>query len=97
MIKDPCLHPLVLQVRDAAKRMLSRPIQKKKALTASHVKAMVDSFAQPGAKLKDLQFVLLIVLGFAGFLRWYELASLHVEHITFFFIPFSDPSSKVQK
>ena len=58
---------------------------------------MVDSFAQPGAKLKDLQFVLLIVLGFAGFLRWYELASLHVEHITFFFIPFSDLSSKVQK
>ena len=29
MVKDPCLHPLVLQVRDAAKSMLLRPIQKK--------------------------------------------------------------------
>ena len=83
MVQDPCVHPLVLQVREAAKRMLSQPVQKKKPLSALHVRALVDGFAQPGAQLKDLQTVLLIVLGFAGFLRWNDLSGLLVEHMSF--------------
>ena len=41
------------------------------------------NFAKPGANLAGLQTVLIIVLGFTGFLRWNDRARLPVEQISF--------------
>ena len=84
MLEDPSSHPLVKQVCDASKRLLARHVMKNKPLSASHVTSIVKKFAQPGALLTDLQAVLLIVLGFSGFLRWNDLAGLRVEHLSFY-------------
>ena len=69
---------------DAAKRLLAHPVQKKRPLTIAHVRKIVHKFAQPGAALSTLQMVVLIVLGFAGFLRWSNLAQIRVEQLFFY-------------
>lgn len=68
MLEDPCTHSLVGEVRDAAKRLLSRPVQKKLPLSVVHLRKIVETFAKPGAYLNDLQTVLIMVLGLTGFL-----------------------------
>ena len=84
LVADPGNHPLVRQVCESAKRLLGHSVTKKKHLTTCNVRAIVDRFAQPGADLSDLQTTLLIVVGFAGFLRWNDLSNIRVESITFF-------------
>ena len=68
LLEGPSKHPLVTQVADAAKHLLAHPVQKKRPLTIVHVRKIVHKFAHPGAALSTLQMVVLIVLGFAGFL-----------------------------
>ena len=84
LLEDPYKHPLVTQVVDAAKHLLAHPVQKKRPLTIAHVRKIVHKFAQPGAALSTLQMVVLIVLGFAGFLRWSDLAQIRVEQLFFY-------------
>ena len=81
LLEDPSKHPLVTQVVDAAKHLLAHPVQKKRPLTIAHVRKIVHKFAQPGAALSTLQMFVLIVLGFAGFLRWSDLAQIWVEQL----------------
>ncbi|XP_020908588.1 uncharacterized protein LOC110246574 [Exaiptasia diaphana] len=74
----------LLQVCDASKRLLGRPVVKKEILEVRHVKSIVDKFAQLGASLSDLQVAVLIVVGFAGFLRWSDLSVIKVEDVVFY-------------
>ena len=84
LLEDPSKHPLVTQVVDAAKRLPAHPVQKMRPLTIAHVRKIVHKFAQPDAALSTLQMVVLIVLGFAGFLRWSDLAQKRVEQLFFY-------------
>lgn len=83
LARDPCEHPLVIQVREATKRLLSRPVVKKKNLSIDHVHSVVDKFGYHGTSLSNLQIVIIVVVGFAGFLRWSDLSNIRVENIKF--------------
>ena len=61
--------------------MLAHPVVKKKALTVSEVQTIVHRFGWPGVPPSDLQTVLLIVLGFAGFFWWNDLSVIRVEDL----------------
>ncbi|XP_028514421.1 uncharacterized protein LOC114574911 [Exaiptasia diaphana] len=80
---DPCQHPWVPQVCEAAKRLLGRPPVKKENLKVGHVQAIVDQFGYFGTSLADLQTVVIILVGFAGFLRWSDLSGIQVEGMQF--------------
>ena len=81
---DPCDHPLVVQLREAARRILSHRTIKKENLSVRHVRAIVDKFGFVGTRLPDLQITVLIAVGFAGFLRWSDLSSICIENISFY-------------
>ena len=69
---------------DAARRLLAHPVQKKGPLTIAHVRKIVHKFEQLGAALSTLQMVVLIVLGFTGFLQWSNLVQIRVEQLFFY-------------
>lgn len=83
MVPNPCENQLVTQVCEASKRLLGRPAAKKENLRGCHVRSIVDMFGHPGARVTDLQIAVLVVLGFAGFLRWNDLQGIRMEDITF--------------
>ena len=80
-ITDPASHPLVVQAVGAAKRLLAQPIARKDPIKLDHLKEIADKFDKPGMSLKDLQTLLIILVGFMGFMRWSDLSSIRVENI----------------
>lgn len=80
---DPCSHPLVVQVREAARRLLGRPTTRKENLTRDNIRAIVKEFGQVGSGIADLQIVTMITVGFAGFLRWNDLSNINFQDIRF--------------
>ena len=80
-IPDPASHPLVVQAVGAAKRLLAQPISRKDPIKTDHLKEIADKFDKPGMSLKDLQTLLIILVGFMGFMRWSDLSSIRVENI----------------
>ena len=71
----------VTQVADAARRILARPPERKKSLTADQVMRII-SRSEKGS-LADLQVAAIFALGFFGFLRWDDLSNLAVEDLLF--------------
>lgn len=82
LLSDPTKHSLVVQVCQSCKRVCSHPTRKKKALTVHNVMKVVEMFGVPGTSLRNLQGVLIVVLGFFGFLRWNDLSLIKVEGIS---------------
>ena len=78
---DPASHPLVVQAVDAAKRLLAQPVSRKEPIKVGHLKEISRKFDRPGMSLKDLQTLLIILVGFAGFLRWSDLSGIKIENI----------------
>lgn len=78
---DPASHPLVVQAVGAAKRLLAKPITRKEPIKVDHLKEISSTFNRPGMSLKDLQTLLIIFVGFTGFLRWNDLSNIRVENI----------------
>ena len=74
--EDPCIAPIVLSVLEAAKRLLSRPVHKKEAVTPETIILLFDKFDHPSASLSDLRVLTLSVLCYAGFLRFSEAVQL---------------------
>lgn len=67
----------------AAKRRVSRPVQKKKPLSSQTVKDIIDKFGRNQNNLKELRTAALCTLGYAGFFRYDELRSIQANHIEF--------------
>ena len=74
--EDPTSHPLVKQVLAGCKRVLACRSRKKEPITPEILHNLVERFAQPGASLADVRTITICLLGFAGFFRYNELASL---------------------
>jgi len=83
-------------ILEAAKRSREVPIKKKKPLSSTMLKQIIDRYAGDGASLKDLRVAAICSIGFAGFLRYNELSNLKPEHIAFHkdFIKIFIPKSK---
>lgn len=73
---DPCRCPLVENVLEAGKRILSMRVKKKEPITPDNMCALFDKHASASANLSDLRVLTICVLGYTGFLRFDELASL---------------------
>ena len=73
---DPTQNDLIKQVVAGAKRMLAHKTTKKEPITPEILEKLVEEFAQEDADLDDLRIVIICLIGFAGFLRYSELAAL---------------------
>ena len=82
--EDPTSHPLVKQVLAGCKRVLACRSQKKEPITPEILHSLVERFAQPGASLADVRTITICLLGFAGFFRYNELASLREADVSIF-------------
>ena len=71
---------MVQALKDAAKRLLSRPVRKKEPISPCDLKKLVKHL-QDGS-LIDLRTLAASVLSYAGFLRYDEVSRLKYEHIT---------------
>ena len=74
--EDPTKSDLVKQVLAGAKRILAHRSSKKEPITPEILAQLVDRFAGDDADLADVRLISLCLVGFAGFLRFNELATL---------------------
>ena len=83
-VEDPTGHPLVKQVLEGAKRMLSHRVNKKEPITPEILRSLVDRYATEQATLADIRTLTICLLGFAGFFRYSELAKIKECDLQFF-------------
>ena len=81
--KNPCKSSLVISVHEAAKRILSKPIRKKEVITPYDLFRLAKKFGKDHKNLKNMRVLTICVVGFAGFLRYNELANLRCCDIIF--------------
>ena len=81
--KDPLKTQLVRAIYDSAKRILSKPQPKKNQLHHIILKKLARKFGHNSATLSDLRLLSICTLGFAGFLRYSELANIRRNDIIF--------------
>ena len=65
----------------AARRKVGRPISKKRPVSASIVREIIDKYASAQSNLKELRTAAFCTLGFAGFLRFDELRTMNCNQI----------------
>lgn len=75
-VSDPTKSDMVKHVLAGAKRILAHRITKKEPITPEILAQLVDKFAGENADLGNLRIVTWCLIGYAGFLRFNELASL---------------------
>ena len=80
---DPCDSPLVHTIYEAAKRILSKPIQKKDIITPNILTKMIETFDSSEENLKNLRLLTITLISYAGFLRYDELSYLRVSDFEF--------------
>lgn len=81
---DPTQSEMVKQVLAGAKRMLAHKTTKKEPITPEILSLLVDRFAGEKADLGDVRVITWCLIGFAGFLRYSELAALKESDILIF-------------
>ena len=75
-VKDPTQCLLVKQVLEGAKRILAHRTQKKEPITPAILEQLVSKFAGKEASLSDIRIIAICLIGFAGFLRFNQIANL---------------------
>ncbi|KAK3095272.1 hypothetical protein FSP39_012523 [Pinctada imbricata] len=78
----PCDSFLVKSISEGAKRMLSKPSQKKEPVTPEILLELVQRFGH-SSNLYDKRTVTMCLLAYAGFLRFSELANLKACDVKF--------------
>ena len=74
-------NPFVTQVVKAARRILARPPELKKPLTAEQVMRIISRLEK--GSLADVQVAVIFAMGFFGFLQWDDLSNLAVDDLLF--------------
>ena len=75
-VDDPTCCNIVKETVAGAKRLLAHRTQKKEPITPEILKNLVERFAPREASLSSIRVVTICLIGFAGFLRFNEIASL---------------------
>lgn len=78
--KSPTDHPACDLVREISKRTLHGRKLNRGSMQPEHVRTLVARFASPDAPLPDLMIIACIVIMFAGFLRFSDIAQVSVQH-----------------
>ena len=68
---------------ESAKRIMSKPVAKKKPFSSQIIKDILDAYNKEGSNLKDIRIAALCSLAFAGFFRFNELCNIAPNHIEF--------------
>ena len=76
VVEDPTQNDLVKQVLAGAKRMLAHRTNKKEPITTEILAKLADQLAGEGSDLADVRLMTICLVGFSGFLRFDEMASL---------------------
>ena len=84
VVEDPTDHPLVKQVLAGAKRILAHRTIKKEPITPEILRRLYDTFVTPTAQLPIIRTMTICLLGYAGFFRFNELASIRECDIAFY-------------
>ena len=87
-VNDPTQMSLVKSTSEGLRRSLSKPTVKKEPITPSMLRDMVDSHIKQTseltvADLMSLRTVAMCLLAYTGFLRFNELSSIRLGHVTF--------------
>lgn len=80
---DPCKSFLVQSIRSSAKRLLSRPVNKKEPITPAILEKLVDKYGHSECSLIDLRLLTMCLIGYAGFFRFSELVNIRLSDINF--------------
>ena len=80
---SPCASGLVMNILEAAKRQLKKPVQKKEPVTIDMLTKLCEKYASESANLSDLRVAAICVTAFHAFLRFSELASLRCCDVKF--------------
>ena len=81
-LPDPTQNNWVKSLLEAGKRLNSVPVKKKDTINSEHLKHLCDMFKSTDDIL-HLRDLTMIVLGYAGFLRFSEISELKCNDITF--------------
>lgn len=73
---DPTCNTLTEYILDAAKRINAKPKKKKQPITADHIRKIYDYINEEGMNLLHRRNLTMILLCFAGFLRYEEVSKL---------------------
>ena len=77
---DPSANPMVRNVSQAARRITAQPKNRKLPVSRQQVRAMARELSKSGT-LKDLQTLTLVVIAYAGLLRWDDLAHIYADEV----------------
>ena len=80
-LPNPCSSPIVQGLKEAAKRLLSRPVRKKEPLTPRDLRKLYKNVKD--SSLIDLRTLTAVTISYAGFLRYDEVSRIRREHIQF--------------
>ena len=80
-LNSPTDHPVVQSTLEGAKRKLGRPVNPKEPISLELVETLCVNYAS-SSSLRHLRFLVILLLGYAGFLRVDELHSLRVGDIS---------------
>ena len=84
VVEDPGDHPLVKQILASAKRVLAHKTTKKEPITPEILHRMFVKFVTPAVELPVICTMMICLLGYAGFFRFSELASLRECDVVFY-------------
>ena len=79
---SPTDHPFVKLSFEGAKRLTTKDKNQKEPFTVEIIKSLIKQYN--GTNLVNLRFLLIVILGFAGFFRISELLSVQVKDIKLF-------------
>lgn len=82
---NPCDDSVILKLMEGGKRILSKPLKKKEPISSDILEKVIDLFGdrEKNRDLCSVRTITMLILGFAGFLRFNELANIKVKNITF--------------
>ncbi|XP_077986135.1 integrase/recombinase xerD homolog [Glandiceps talaboti] len=82
-LPSPTEHPFVKNLVESARRLLGRPVIKKQPVTTEVISELVEHF-KDSSSLKDVRDICLMLIAFAGFLRFSDVVNIKRSHVSFF-------------
>lgn len=82
---NPCDDRVIHTLLEGGKRILAKPVKKKEPISSEMLESIVDTLGvrENNSDLRSVRTVALLLLSFAGFLRFSELSNIKVKNIKF--------------
>ena len=82
---DPTKANIVKNTHEGLKRILAKPTKKKEPIELCHIQKMVEFYGMDKSinNLMNIRTLTMILISYAGFLRFSELVNIQLSHLTF--------------